>query len=85
VRARRILWALWITLTVLWVCASIWPLVLSVFTCFHKSDPVVRQVCNDHPFPAYGELTLGFGPPIAVLLIGFIGFRMASRFKSAKS
>jgi hypothetical protein len=88
VRARRFLWALWITLAVLWVCASIWPLVLSVVTCFHKSEPVVRQVCNDHPFSAdeiFAELELGFGPPLVLLLIGFIGFRIAARFKSAKS
>jgi len=84
VRARRILWASWITLTILWVCASIWPVVLRAVTCFYKNDPVVRAVC--HPWAAsetFAELGLVFGPPLVLLLIGFVGFRIAARFKSA--
>jgi hypothetical protein len=79
---RRVLWGTWIVLTILWVCLCTWPLMLWLWGCV----PNRNSACNYRTAnETILELKSAFGPPIAVLLIGFIGLRIASRFKSAKS
>jgi hypothetical protein len=57
--------------------------VLRTVTCFHKSDPVVRAVCNNRPWGAdeiLAELRLAFVPPLVLFFVVFVGMRWMSQF-----
>jgi hypothetical protein len=77
---RRGLFRLWIVLAVLWIGFM---LATGNYDCFYGSK---GPWCDYWTAETYIKKVAGvFGPPLAILILGWVGFWVASGFKADKS
>ena len=67
---RRGLLRLWVVVSVLWIGLMTWTIGVEAIVGPHVSNHLMDYVVN------------AFGLPLAVLAIGFVGARVADRFRS---